>query len=123
MQVTKDVTQEIADVTKVVTCPRISVIQITPLQPDETLDQTDTKTNKGHDDEHEEQRVTGNHGNERADPRNCFSNERSDRSKNSRDSNRSRQNQSFTKRLKDREKRDRFIFWTLRTARNINDGY
>lgn len=45
--------------------------------PDKTLDETDTKTNKGSDDEHLQQRLSDDAINERTNPANSSGNERS----------------------------------------------
>lgn len=59
-----------AAVTKEVTEEMISDKKIPPLHTSETLNQTDTKTNKAHDNKHENQRVISDGADERTDPRN-----------------------------------------------------
>lgn len=65
---TKELTQPIAAVTKEVTEEIISDKTIPPLQTSETLDQTDTETDKADDHEHEDQRIASNGTNEFANP-------------------------------------------------------
>lgn len=48
----------------------MSAKKIPPLQTNETLNQTDTKSYKTHDNKHENKRIVGDGTNKGADPRN-----------------------------------------------------
>lgn len=76
MAPTKELTQPIAAVTREVTEEMISDKKIPPLQTRKTLNQTNAKTNKAHDNKHENQRVIGNGADKRADPRDGTSDNR-----------------------------------------------
>lgn len=75
MAPTKELTQPIAAVTREVTEEIISDKKIPPLQTGEPLNQTDTKTDKADDHEHENQRIRIDGTNKGADPGNRTSNQ------------------------------------------------
>lgn len=76
MAPTKELTQPIAAVTREVTEVIMSDKKIPPLQTHEPLNQTDTKTNRANDDEHENERIVGNGTNKFANPSNRASDKR-----------------------------------------------
>lgn len=63
-------------VTREVTEVIMSAKKIPPLQTSETLNQTDTKTDKTDDNEHENQRIASNGTNKGADPSHRAGNKR-----------------------------------------------
>lgn len=67
-----------AAVTREVTEEIISDKTIPPLQTHETLDQTDTETNKANDNKNENQGIAGNGTDKGANPRNSTSNNGTD---------------------------------------------
>lgn len=60
------------------------------LQTNQTLDQADTEADKGHDNEHQDQRIAGDHSDERPNPRDSGSDQGGHRFQNSGNSNSSR---------------------------------
>lgn len=93
--VTKEVTHVIALVTKLVTADRIASIDYTPLQTNQTLDQADAKTNKGHNNKGQNQRIGDDDSSEGRHPFDCLSNEGRDVPENSSDSNSSSSEKTF----------------------------
>lgn len=79
-----------AAVTREVTEEIISDKKIPPLQTDEPLNQTDTKTDKAHDHKHEDQGIIGDGTNKGANPSNGSSDKRTDIVNDSRESTSSR---------------------------------
>lgn len=65
------------------------------LQTNQTLDQADTEADKGNDNEHQDQRIAGDHSDKRPNPRDSGSNQSGNRFQNSCDSNRTRVNSFF----------------------------
>lgn len=97
--VTKEVTHVIALVTKLVTAARIVSIDYTPLQPNQTLDQADTKANKGHNDKGQNQRIGDDDSSEGRNPFDCLSDEGRDVPENSSDSDSSSSEKTFFQKL------------------------
>ncbi len=76
MAPTKELTQPTAAVTREVTEEIISDKKIPPLHTDKPLNQTDTKTDKANDDEHENKRIVSDGTDKGADPGNGTSDNR-----------------------------------------------